>query len=186
MMRTLAACMNLTALDILGNPRRLKQFHMDHTQVQIDQIPEYDPRGQATGRCTGFAVRVSTLLQEQESAPFDFKYYDVGRHRVARCENTTVLIDSSSGVGAIQLPDNTDWLKFDGVVGRWKFHHGVSSYERNGGSGTRTAPPIGAVEALVKCLSEVANNATLIFLFRYVSKPILALDISLVRISSIK
>lgn len=48
-----------------------------------------------TGRCTSFAVNVTYTLERKFPGVYDFQIYDLGRHRVARCQKTGILIDSS-------------------------------------------------------------------------------------------
>lgn len=67
-----------------------------------------------TGRCTSFAL---TCVQNLECLTpttsdnenyWDFKFYDLGGHRIARCENTGVVIDSSSEEGAVVVNEGKD------------------------------------------------------------------------------
>lgn len=84
-----------------------------------------------TGRCTSFAVKVMSLLEKQSPGTFKFKVYDIGHHRVARCEKTAVLIDSSSKQGAFPLPEG-EWVRIEGSS--WKWSDGKSKFERVEGS----------------------------------------------------
>lgn len=90
-----------------------------------------------TGRCTSFALNcVRDLERLKPVGPagegyWDFKFYDLKGHRVARCEKTGVLIDSSSKRGAFVL-DEGSWKSLDEEDDqRWKFLKGPP-----GGSGT--------------------------------------------------
>ncbi|KAI1381936.1 hypothetical protein F4677DRAFT_10231 [Hypoxylon crocopeplum] len=98
---------------------------------------------------------------------FSFRYYDVGRHRVARCKNTGVFIDSSSEVGAVYLKESEEWAAISGLTGRWIYSNGILTYERNPKHGIKSASPITAERAIGTCLKEVAKDATLVCLFRY-------------------
>lgn len=85
----------------------------------------------AAGRCTSFAIRIVTILQQYSSPSFDFKFYDLGHHRVARCAKTGILIDSSSAVGILVLNDGDDWtvLEDNNTTRRWKWRAGVSNFD---------------------------------------------------------
>jgi hypothetical protein len=50
-----------------------------------------------TGLCTSFALKVTRLLNKTRPVMFNFGFYDSGRHRFARCKNTGIVIDSSTG-----------------------------------------------------------------------------------------
>jgi hypothetical protein len=50
---------------------------------------------EGTGRCTSFAIQTVRALNEKHKDIFDFKYYRVGNHHLARCEKTNVVIDST-------------------------------------------------------------------------------------------
>lgn len=86
-----------------------------------------------TGRCTSFAVKVISLLEKQSPGTFKFNIYDLGRHRVARCENTGILIDSSSKNGAFPLPEG-EWVRIEGSEASWKWIKGKSKFERDVGT----------------------------------------------------
>jgi hypothetical protein len=56
-----------------------------------------------TGLCTSFAIKVvDALNQIAPPGTYDFVFYDLGWHRLARCKNTGLLIDSSAR-GPLQL-----------------------------------------------------------------------------------
>lgn len=82
-----------------------------------------------TGRCTSFAVKVIDLLDKSSPGTFKFRIYDIGRHRVARCEKTGVLIDSSSQNGAFVLREG-EWARHEGSEASWKWIKGKSKFER--------------------------------------------------------
>jgi hypothetical protein len=93
-----------------------------------------------TGRCTSFAIKaVNDLermgLKDAANKPaFDFEIFNLGRHRVARCKRTGILIDSSSTKpgGAFLLPEGAEWLKFGESRASWKYSNSKSKFERNG------------------------------------------------------
>lgn len=87
-----------------------------------------------TGRCTSFAVNVTYLLERTYPGVYDFQIYDLGRHRVARCKKTGILIDSSSAKGAFVLPEG-EWVRLEGSEGSWKWIKGKSKFERQEGTG---------------------------------------------------
>lgn len=94
-----------------------------------------------TGRCTSFAVKVIYLLERQSPGKFKFRIYDIGRHRVGRCEKTGILIDSSSKNGAFPLPEG-EWITIDGSDASWKWIKGKSKFERNAGKSGIVSWPI--------------------------------------------
>ncbi|KAL8880115.1 MAG: hypothetical protein Q9198_002412, partial [Flavoplaca austrocitrina] len=89
-----------------------------------------------TGRCTTFAVAVVRRLEEDYPGAYDFKYYDLGGHCVARCAKTGILIDSSSKKGAIRLKDG-EWSTVETTIEKarpsWKWKHGTSKFEGTDG-----------------------------------------------------
>lgn len=97
--------------------------------------------GGKTGRCTSFAVKVLDQLEKKSPGTFDFKIYDIGRHRVARCAKTEVLIDSSAKDGAFALPEG-QWTRMEGSDASWKWVKGQSKFEKREG-----------VSGVVSCLS---------------------------------
>ncbi|KAI1381387.1 hypothetical protein F4677DRAFT_440601 [Hypoxylon crocopeplum] len=50
---------------------------------------------------------------------YSFKYYDVGRHRVARSQDAGILIDSSSRFGAVLLNESDERTEISGPSGLW-------------------------------------------------------------------
>jgi hypothetical protein len=56
-----------------------------------------------TGRCTSFAIQTVDAIQSQHKGSFNFDYYRLGNHHLARCKNTGTVIDSSCKKGAFIL-----------------------------------------------------------------------------------
>jgi hypothetical protein len=91
---------------ILGE--RVQEKHL-----RDDGSEEYDYLIKSPGRCTTFAISVAKMLEEEQShhgdpesdgrLRFNFQYYDLGYHRLARCDNTGITIDSSARVGPVVL-----------------------------------------------------------------------------------
>jgi hypothetical protein len=85
-----------------------------------------------TGRCTSFAVKAVSSL-ESKSTKYKFEIYDLQGHRVARCRNTGVVIDSSSRIpgGAFVLLEG-GWARFEKTDASWKFKSSESKFESQG------------------------------------------------------
>ncbi|KAI1138403.1 hypothetical protein F5Y05DRAFT_38354 [Hypoxylon sp. FL0543] len=170
MLDVIANSLGLSYRDILTSPEKLKRFkHTSVTQENLYEPPFLSTWSRDTGRCTSFALKVAHRLEAEYPNRYSFQYYDVGRHRVARCKNTGILIDSSSRFGsAALLNESNEWSEISGLSGRWKYTNGVLAYERNEKSGIRRASPITAARAMGACLQEVANDVSLVCLFRSV------------------
>lgn len=117
--------------DYVMNPKILER-------VSAQAIVEDDMYGvlyctwaSKTGRCTFFALKVATLLEQQYPNAFDFKFYDLKGYRVARCRKTGILIDSSSLYVAFELKEG-EWKSFEDMGARWKWKSGKSKFERGG------------------------------------------------------
>lgn len=77
-----------------------------------------------TGRCTSFAVKVVHNLAEKKignKLVYDWCIYNLGHHRIARCRNTGVVIDSNSTTvgGALCVPEGK-WLRVEKTDASWK------------------------------------------------------------------
>lgn len=79
-----------------------------------------------SGRCTTFAVKVAAALEKVHPSVFKFEMYDVGRHRLARCSRTGVVIDSSQTPGAFLMSEGA--LLSDGEGRHWKYSSGKSGF----------------------------------------------------------
>lgn len=119
-----------------------------------------------TGRCTSFAIKVAKRLERNNPNTFHFEFFNLGRHRLARCDLTGIVIDSESDYGALWCPPGEDFTPCEGPRGRWSHHHGTSIYEDRSAATVRMIRPISATEALNMCLREVAENANLLCGFR--------------------
>ncbi|KAI1134658.1 hypothetical protein F5Y05DRAFT_204050 [Hypoxylon sp. FL0543] len=167
MVDAIAAHLGLSYEDILRNPANLKAFDPNSvTKENLSKPPFSLTWSSLTGRCTSFALKAATLLDTRYPNIFRFQYFDVGRHRVARCANTGILIDSSSKVGAVALGESEDWITIQGIEGRWMYVDGVSTYERSARHGRKRASPITPERAIRTCLREIAKEATLVCVFR--------------------
>lgn len=85
-----------------------------------------------SGRCTSFAVKavmeLGPSVTETGRKVFDWKIYDLTRHRVARCFKTGVVIDSSSTVIGGAFPLNPgEWARFPESNASWQFKKLTSS-----------------------------------------------------------
>jgi hypothetical protein len=77
--------LGLSYRGILENPARLNSLSRDDVTEENISQPLSETWFSRTGRCTSFNLKVSTLLEERYP---NFRYFSVGRHRVARCERT--------------------------------------------------------------------------------------------------
>ena len=90
----------LTYEDILANPARLRDIDgKSVTEDNLSKHPFSSTWSSVTGRYTSFALKATALLETRHPNIFKFHYYDIGKHRVARCVKTGILIDPSSKVG---------------------------------------------------------------------------------------
>jgi hypothetical protein len=127
---------HVTAEDFLQRPSKaLKNVTAKYITDNQDINTMATTWNSATGRCTSFAVKASyTLSQETDGDELIYKFciYDLGRHRIARCLKTGILIDSSSTVrgGAFVLKEGA-WAKFNDTSASWKFISSESKFERN-------------------------------------------------------
>lgn len=79
--------------------------------------------GTGTGRCTSFAIETAKELTNAHPENFDFKFYRLGNHHLARCDNTGIVMDSSSETRAFVLGPGEEFvLHYDqGGEDRWGF-----------------------------------------------------------------
>ncbi|KAG6368218.1 hypothetical protein INS49_002419 [Diaporthe citri] len=132
-----------------------------------------------TGRCTSFALNcVRDLERLKPVGPagegyWDFKFYDLKGHRVARCEKTGVLIDSSSKRGAFVL-DEGPWTSLDAEDDQqWRFLKGESKFLVERGNRRKTSADFGPISpdlCMTTCLREIAQDKrynNILCLFRH-------------------
>ena len=113
--------------DLWDNPKVLTKGKVTNSDIQNSITEDLSLLSIQPGRCTSFAVQVSSYLEE--SPKFDFEYYDLKGHRVARCKYTGVLIDSGSPNGPINLPDRKKVAALDDPRQRkWHYESGGSTY----------------------------------------------------------
>lgn len=76
------------------------------TKAWLNQFPDSDfdnVVNNGTGRCTSFAIQNVTRLGKAHGAHYEFDYYKLGVHHLARCRKSEIVIDSSSKKGAFLL-----------------------------------------------------------------------------------
>lgn len=120
--------------DFLNKPKNLVSVM---PVVATHDINRLAPTWQGkTGRCTSLAVKVVNGVADKKAngkLVYDWCIYDLGRHRIARCRNTGIVIDSSSTIagGAFVLQEG-QWQRFDKTNASWKYKNSESKFERNG------------------------------------------------------
>ncbi|KAL2130687.1 hypothetical protein VTI74DRAFT_6074 [Chaetomium olivicolor] len=115
-----------------------------------------------TGRCTSFAVKAVDSLESLKNTKYKFEIYDLQGHRVARCRETGVVIDSSSTMpgGAFVLLEG-GWARFEKTDASWKFKSSESKFESQGnaqGLVKKSSSPISPAQAMWICLEGVEAN----------------------------
>jgi len=159
--------LGLEYTDILRRPDSLRMFDPRLVDTMSDEWNHI--WSSRSGRCTSFAVKVVHLLEQRHGARFQFRFFDIGGHRVARCERTGVVIDSVSSQGAVVLPDNVGWRTPAGLRGCWKYHQETGlKFERDStpAGASRIIDPIDRAEAMAICTKEIADKAVLLCMFR--------------------
>jgi len=179
MVRALMEYLEVNYETLLTNPEvLLGAFKTKRPLIDNIEDERWAKTWRNPGRCTSFAVKIARALEEKDPNTFKFRYFDLGRHRVARCERTEILIDSTSNKGARRMSStagtgDADWAD-EYRRGRYKYHSdGFSIFEGNESDGTgpevrKEVYPICPAEAMSTCLEEIAQNAVLICVFRYV------------------
>ena len=164
--------LNVDSRQLLRDPAILTRF--DPTYFTVDELRDtyFETWGKSTGRCTSFAIRVAYNLENEfPEDVFQFQYYNLGTHRVARCSNTEIVIDSESKKGFEILRNNEEWVSTPNFErGQWKYHNNYSIFEEDKPDVPREQRriyPITAEMALAKCLDEIAKKAILVCCFRY-------------------
>lgn len=105
--------------DYLQNPFDLKK-KIDMKSLQTN--PNLEVLYKGPGRCATFAVKVCKELEDKHAGKYDFKYFSLGNHRIARCAKTKVVIDSSSKQGAFVLKNDELWMWWRSHAQRWKYN----------------------------------------------------------------
>lgn len=106
--------------DYLQNPKDLKN-KVDMQSLQTN--PDLDILYKGPGRCATFAVKVCKDLEDRYgSTKYDFRYFSTGNHRIARCEKSKVVIDSSSKKGAFQLKNDNTWMWWKYRAQKWHYN----------------------------------------------------------------
>ncbi|KAK6524336.1 hypothetical protein TWF281_011244 [Arthrobotrys megalospora] len=154
---------------ILKDPKILKTRITD-SQLQDDNSLSFKRTwATAAGRCTSFAVRIVRRLQEYNSPSFDFKFYDLKGHRVARCALTGILIDSSSAVGVLVVKDGGEWVTLDeGEENnpKWKWDGSDSKFKTDRQGLKKSEGALTVQQCMTQCLSEVRDRFEPLCLFR--------------------
>ncbi|KAH6619653.1 hypothetical protein B0J18DRAFT_434665 [Chaetomium sp. MPI-SDFR-AT-0129] len=134
-----------------------------------DESPSFIRTWWTSGRCTSFTIRIVRHLQELSSPSFDFRFYDLGRHRVARCAKTGILIDSSSTVGVLVLKDGDDWeVLEEGQPNqrKWKWVDSVSKFQRSSNPLQKSNTELSVQECMTVCPREIAERFEPLCFFR--------------------
>jgi len=133
--------LGLSYFDILKDPARLRTFRT--ADFDLFEEPFNSTWSLKSGRSTSFAVKVANAVQTGKEQVY-FEYFDRGSgghhgsgNRFARCRFTGVVIDANSETGAA-----------------------VTAGPPN------LRPLVSAEAAMAACVSEVADQAILLCLFR--------------------
>ncbi|KAM7187465.1 hypothetical protein V8F33_011205 [Rhypophila sp. PSN 637] len=171
MFQKILEVLELGAQDVLHDPTRLLDFRARYVDEHQLYSRYYDTWAGRSGRCTSFAIKVARGLEQMYPGDrFQFEFFDLGKHRVARCQRYGFIIDSESRRGIEMLPEGVNWTTTtDDRRGRWKYYNNHSVFEDRTSSNPRENRdifPITAAVALGICLEQVARNAVLVCLFR--------------------
>lgn len=86
----------------------LRRYPIHEDQLDRDTMYTLVSKG---GRCTTFTLQVAQELEDRQDngdlrglQKFEWQYQYVGRHRIVRCENTGLVIHSSSPKGFLTVP----------------------------------------------------------------------------------
>ncbi|KAI8623307.1 hypothetical protein F5Y19DRAFT_388954 [Xylariaceae sp. FL1651] len=144
---------NLSWETVLQNPENFMKAPLADA-IREDESPSFIRTWWTSGRCTSFSLRVVRQLMEYDAPAFDFKFYDLGGHRVARCARTGILIDSSSAIGVLVLEDGGGWVTLaDDGWPAWKWVNGKSKFERDNSLQKRSQKSSGVAITLKECMN---------------------------------
>ncbi|KAK7428841.1 hypothetical protein QQZ08_004611 [Neonectria magnoliae] len=94
-------------------------------------------------------------------------------HRLSRCANTGIVIDSSSQNGAFVVPAGEGWTTFENAKLEYRWLDGVFStndkkanMQRDESKVKSSKETMSYVRAMSQCLVEVAKSAPVVTLFR--------------------
>ncbi|KAK3367663.1 hypothetical protein B0H63DRAFT_515470 [Podospora didyma] len=167
MVEAMMAATQVSYEDFLSHPETLKARFRQNPVEPHDINPGgryYDTWHSKTGRCTSFAIKVVFNLNSHHPDSFQFGFYNLGSHRVARCENTNILIDSKSNNGVKVQPDTVPYTfprrNGPNIEGYWT--NGNFQNSQSGQVLNRTPPH----SALAACLKQTADYAVLVCAFR--------------------
>lgn len=175
-----------TMQDFLANPQLLRSFPEQQLRAHRMDCRLMHLFLGRTGLCTSFAMKLVCLLEmNAEPGTYDFAIWDLDDHRLARCRNTTTLIDSSARkmhwlpsvgnnkelrIGARRWSCNGESLEFQNggrpVCSRHRQHPFV--IQANMPDQTKRGVKQRQKEALVSCLRQLANtcHGSFLCLFR--------------------
>ncbi|KAH7232771.1 hypothetical protein BKA59DRAFT_460237 [Fusarium tricinctum] len=87
------------------------------------------------GRCTAFCLKAAKRLETQGG--FDFRIYNLDKHRLARCERTAIVLDSSARSKAIEVPERDSFTIETTKIRKlgWKFFGGKMGMARASSDG---------------------------------------------------
>ncbi|KAK7403705.1 hypothetical protein QQX98_010508 [Neonectria punicea] len=130
----------------------------------------------ATGRCTSFCLKVSHGLEHLGGVhqdTFRCGVFDINHHRLSRCVNTGIVIDSSSQDGAFVVPTTGEWITFKDSKLEYRFLGGLLSTNDKKANPKRHEHKIKSsnktmsyIRAMSQCLVEIAASAPVVSLFR--------------------
>lgn len=104
--------------DYLYKPKDLKK------KIDMESLllrPDLDVLYKNPGRCATFAVKVCKELESKHAGLYQFAFFNLGSHRIARCTKTKVVIDSSSDDGAFALRNDSSYMWWESFEQRWKY-----------------------------------------------------------------
>ncbi|OBT66537.1 hypothetical protein VE03_03580 [Pseudogymnoascus sp. 23342-1-I1] len=152
--------------DFVESPGTLKSIKKEDFDSETFTGSLRPTWGSLTGRCTSFALKIISQLESIEDSNFVFSIYDLKGHRIARCRNTGIVLDSSSKNGAFQL-EESEWKRFEGTDAAWKWSNGTSKFDAGQNQGIKASLEIiSSKQAIARCLLEVGARPVVLRLFR--------------------